>query len=78
MFLMTTHMTWHIAPSLIDKGKSFYTAVEADGKYFMIMLVEFAALMAIEAAMICCKDRIKNVVLGGKEKKILSRVIKYL
>ena len=78
MFLMATHLPWYIAPVLVAVGKRFYTAAAPDVKYFLVMLAEFAALMAIEFVMVRCKDRIKDAITGGGKEKAVSRAIQYL
>ena len=78
MFLMATHLPWYIAPVLVAEGKRFYTAAAPDVKYFLVMLAEFAALMAIEFVMVRCKDRIKDAITGGGKEKAVSRAIQYL
>lgn len=79
LFLMATHLPWYIAPVLVAVGKRFYTAAAPDVKYFLVMLAEFAALMAIEFVMVRCKDRIKDAMTGrwGKERPI-CKAVKYL
>lgn len=78
MFLMATHLPWYIAPVLMAVGKRFYTAAAPDVKYFLVMLAEFAALMAIEFVMVWCKDKIKGTITGGGKEKAVSRAIQYL
>ena len=78
MFLMATHLPWYIAPVLVAVGKRFYTAAAPDVKYFLVMLAEFAALMAIEFVMVWCKDKIKGTITGGGKEKAVSRAIQYL
>lgn len=78
LFLMATHLPWYIAPVLVAVGKRFYTAAAPDVKYFLVMLAEFAALMAIEFVMVWCKDRIKGTITGGGKEKAVSRAIQYL
>ena len=75
---MATHLPWYIAPVLVAVGKRFYTAAAPDVKYFLVMLAEFAALMAIEFVMVRCKDRIKDAITGGGKEKAVSRAIQYL
>lgn len=78
MFLMATHLPWYIAPVLVAVGKRFYTAAAPDVKYFLVMLAEFVALMAIEFVMVWCKDKIKGTITGGGKEKAVSRAIQYL
>lgn len=47
-------------------------------KYFLVMLAEFVALMAIEFVMVWCKDKIKGTITGGGKEKAVSRAIQYL
>ena len=47
-------------------------------RYFLVMLAEFAALMAIEFVMVWCKDKIKGTITGGGKEKAVSRAIQYL
>ncbi len=79
MFLMATHLPWYIAPVLVAVGKRFYTAAAPDVKYFLVMLAEFAALMAIEFVMVRCKEKVKAAMTGrwGKERPI-CKAVKYL
>lgn len=79
MFLMATHLPWYIAPVLVAVGKRFYTAAAPDVKYFLVMLAEFAALMAIEFVMVWCKEKVKAAMTGrwGKERPI-CKAVKYL
>lgn len=79
MFLMATHLPWYIAPVLVAVGKRFYTAAAPDVKYFLVMLAEFAALMAIEFVMVRCKEKVKAAMAGrwGKERPI-CKAVKYL
>ena len=79
MFLMATHLPWQIAPELVMLGKRFYLAQTPTAPYFLMMLVEFAVLMLIEAALVWCKEKVKAAMTGrwGKEQPI-CKAVKYL
>lgn len=60
-------------------GKRFYLAQTPTAPYFLMMLVEFAVLMLIEAALVWCKEKVKAAMTGrwGKERPI-CKAVKYL
>lgn len=77
MFLMATHLPWYIAPVLLAMGKRLYVATSLNGVYFLIMLAEFAVLLAIEFVLVWCRDKVKGMI-NGHCGTATRRFIKYL